>query len=46
MFAPDGKVLYGPAPRPLDTLPYKVESGVLFVRYERFQVGTPEKIPL
>lgn len=46
MFASDGKVLYGPAPRPLDTLPYKVESGVLFVRYERFRVGTPGKIPL
>jgi len=46
MFAPDGKVLYGPAPRPLDTLPYKIENGVLSVRYERFRVGTPEKISL
>jgi len=46
MFSLDGKVLYGPAPRPLDTLPYKIENGVLFVRYERFRVGTPEKISL
>jgi menaquinol-cytochrome c reductase iron-sulfur subunit len=46
MFSPDGKVLYGPAPRPLDTLPYKIENGVLFVKYERFRVGTPEKVTL
>ena len=46
MFALDGKVLYGPAPRPLDALPLKIEKGVLFVRYERFRVGTPEKILL
>jgi menaquinol-cytochrome c reductase iron-sulfur subunit len=46
MFARDGKVLYGPAPRPLDTLPHKIDNGVLFVQYERFRVGTPEKISL
>lgn len=44
VFSVDGKVLYGPAPRSLDTLPYKVESGVLFVRYERFEVGVPQKV--
>lgn len=40
----DGKVLYGPAPRPLDVLPHKIEHGVLFVQWERFKVGTPDKI--
>ncbi len=44
VYSIDGKVLYGPAPRPLDTLPYKIENGVLFVRYERFEVGVPQKI--
>jgi menaquinol-cytochrome c reductase iron-sulfur subunit len=46
MFSPEGKVLYGPAPRALDTLPYKIENGVLFVKYERFRVGTPQKTTL
>ncbi|HXX81567.1 MAG TPA: ubiquinol-cytochrome c reductase iron-sulfur subunit [Thermodesulfovibrionales bacterium] len=40
----EGKVLYGPAPRSLDVLPHKIEQGVLFVQWERFKVGTPEKI--
>lgn len=39
----NGKVLSGPAPRPLDTLPYKVENGLLYVRYEKFIVGIPQK---
>ncbi len=46
MFAIDGKVLYGPAPRPLDTLQHKIENGMLFVKWERFKVGTPEKISI
>ena len=44
VYSIDGKVLYGPAPRPLDTLPNKIENGVLYVKYERFEVGVPEKI--
>jgi menaquinol-cytochrome c reductase iron-sulfur subunit len=44
VFALDGKVLYGPAPRPLDSLPYKIANGVLFVRYEQFKVGVSAKI--
>ena len=43
VFALDGTVLYGPAPRRLDTLPAKIENNVLYVEYKRFQVGTPEK---
>lgn len=45
-FAIDGKVLGGPAPRPLDTLPSKIESGRLFVIYKEFKAGTAEKIEL
>ena len=46
LFAPDGKVLGGPAPRPLDTLPTRIDNGNLFIKWERFQVGTPAKIPI
>jgi nitrate reductase gamma subunit len=44
IYALDGKVLGGPAPRPLDTLPEKVEGGELMVKWETFQVGIPQKI--
>jgi menaquinol-cytochrome c reductase iron-sulfur subunit len=39
-----GKVLGGPAPRPLDTLPWRLEKGELSVEWERFEVGIPKKI--
>jgi len=42
----DGKVLAGPPPRPLDTLNYKVQEGELWVEYQDFRLGIPEKIPL
>jgi menaquinol-cytochrome c reductase iron-sulfur subunit len=41
-----GKVLGGPAPRPLDTLPWRLEKGELYVEWERFEVGIPKKIPV
>lgn len=34
-----GKVLGGPAPRPLDALPAKLENGELFVVYKAFRSG-------
>ena len=40
----DGKVVSGPAPRGLDTLPTEVKDGNLYVQYEKFEVGIPEKI--
>lgn len=43
-FALDGAVLKGPAPRPLDTLPAKVENGELYIEWERFEPGTSRKI--
>lgn len=46
LFAITGQVIGGPALRPLDTLPYKIENGELWVQWERFLPGTPEKIPV
>lgn len=44
VFTIDGKVVSGPAPRGLDTLPTKIEDKTLYVLYEKFEVGVPEKI--
>ena len=44
VFTINGKVIGGPAPRPLDTLPHKIENGVLYVEWERFKVGIAEKV--
>jgi menaquinol-cytochrome c reductase iron-sulfur subunit len=46
VFDIDGKVLGGPAPRPLDTLPYKIENGSLLVMWEQFKAGVPQKISI
>ncbi len=43
VFTVDGRVVSGPAPRPLDTLPAEIRQGVLYVEWERFQVGIPQK---
>jgi len=39
-----GKVLSGPPPRPLDTLPVKVENGEVHVLYETFRTGIEAKV--
>ncbi len=44
LYSINGQVLGGPAPRPLDTLPGRLENGEIFVEWERFQVGIPQKI--
>ena len=44
IYSIDGKILGGPAPRPLDTLPVRLERGDLFVEWEQFKVGIPEKV--
>jgi len=46
IFDLNGKVVAGPAPRPLDHLPVKVENGRLFVLYKEFKAGTPQQIEL
>ena len=44
VFSADGKVVAGPSPRPLDTLPSKIENGDLYVMWELFEVGVAEKL--
>ena len=46
VYALDGTVLGGPAPRPLDTLPTRIENGVLSVEWMQFRSGISEKIPV
>lgn len=43
VFTIDGKYVSGPALRGLDTLPKEVKEGTLYVKYEKFKVGIPEK---
>ncbi len=43
VFRLDGTVVSGPAPRPLDTMPAEVRDGVLYVEWEHFEVGVPQK---
>ena len=45
-FDSDGKVVGGPAPRPLDRLPVKVENGHLLVQYKEFKSGTKQQIEI
>lgn len=42
----DGKVMEGPPPRALDTMPVKVENGRISIVYKDFRVGITEKIEL
>ena len=44
VYSMTGRVLGGPAPRPIDTLPWKLEGNVLSVEWETFKVGIPQKI--
>lgn len=44
VFGLDGRVLAGPPPRPLDTLPTRIEGGALQVQYQEFRLGTPDKV--
>lgn len=46
VFAMTGEVLGGPAPRPLDVLPSKVENGRLLVKYKEFRSGLAKKVEL
>lgn len=46
VFAFDGTVLAGPAPRPLDTLPVKIENGQIMVQFIRYRVGLANKVPI
>jgi menaquinol-cytochrome c reductase iron-sulfur subunit len=46
VFSINGKVLGGPAPRPLDTLQHEIKGDELYVRWVPFKSGTPEKIEI
>jgi menaquinol-cytochrome c reductase iron-sulfur subunit len=46
IFARDGKVLAGPAPRALDTLPSKVVKGELLVEWVYYKLGITEQVPV
>ncbi len=46
MFDIEGKVLGGPAPRPLDRLPAKVENGRLMVVFKEFKSGVSQVVEL
>ena len=39
-----GKVIGGPPPRPLDTLPVKVENGEVHVIFQTFRAGIEQKV--
>ncbi len=41
-----GKIVAGPAPRPLDTLPSKIKDGNLFIEWMTFKPGIPEKVEI
>jgi len=41
-----GRVLAGPAPRPLDALPSKVDNGRLLVIFKEYKSGVPRQIEL
>lgn len=43
VYALDGHVLAGPPPRPLDSMPVRVENGQLETEYQDFRLGTADK---
>ena len=46
VFDIEGKVVAGPAPRPLDLLPSKIENGRLLVVFKEFKPGTSQVVEL
>jgi len=46
VFDIDGRVQAGPAPRPLDLLPSKIENGRLLVIFKEFKSGIAESVEL
>jgi menaquinol-cytochrome c reductase iron-sulfur subunit len=46
VFDVSGRVVAGPAPRPLDPLPSKVDDGRLFIVFKEFKSGVAKQIEL
>jgi menaquinol-cytochrome c reductase iron-sulfur subunit len=44
VFTIEGEVVSGPAPRGLDELPVEIRDESLYVEYEKFEAGIPDKI--
>lgn len=40
----EGNVMAGPAPRPLDQLPVKIEHGEVSIIYKEYKTGLPERV--
>ena len=45
-FSFDGRRMTGPSPRDLDPIEVRIDDGVVAVRFKRFQLGVPARIPL
>ena len=45
-FSVSGEVIGGPAPRPLDRLPSRVENGRLLIIYKEYKAGLSKKVEL
>ncbi len=46
VFTADGKVVEGPSPRPLDTLPSKIQDGSLYVQWVQYRADIVQKVPV
>lgn len=44
-FGPDGAVAAGPSPRGMDALETRVVDGAVEVKFEKFKIGTSDKVP-
>jgi Rieske Fe-S protein len=45
-FDANGRLVSGPPPRSMDPLPFRVQEGRLLVRWQDFQIGVAESIPV
>ena len=45
-FDPGGRRQTGPSPRDLDALATRIEDGLVFVEFKRFQLGMPAKVSI
>jgi Rieske Fe-S protein len=45
-FGPDGHHLAGPPPRSMDPLDFEVRAGRLWVRWQDFKIGVPDRVPV
>ena len=46
IFNADGAHVGGPPPRSMDTLDFEVRAGRLWVRWQDFKIGVPQRVPV